>query len=138
MQAKHTGFKEVSHTADAALQVWGLTPEELFLSALAGMYQLMGISSTDTQHASQSSFQLSESDWESLLVSFLSECLFLAESEKVILNSEFLSFESFQLKFAFIKVPIIRQQKEIKAVTYHNLKIRQNQGRWETVVVFDL
>jgi len=137
MQEKRiSGFEERPHTADWALDVWALDLPMLFVEAAKGMYALMGVSlGTDRHHTHLS---LSEPDHEALLVSFLSELLFLNESDH-------LGFDYFQMVFAGSELEvdlqgaaIASQTKAIKAVTYHNLKIRQTNRGFETTIVFDV
>ena len=76
MVKNQSGFKEIQHTADAAISVWAENLNELFKNSLKGMYQLIGISSNFTPENDAIHIVLQAEDLESLLVSFLSECLF--------------------------------------------------------------
>jgi SHS2 domain-containing protein len=78
-------------------------------------------------------------DPESLLVEWLSELAYWAEAEMLI-------FKTFRIKHltdnhlvASVtggKMPAL--EKLIKAVTYHNLKIKKNQQGLEVTIVFDV
>ena len=90
---------------------------------------------------------LSENNLEVLLVSFLSELNFLYQSESWMmdkvnsliitekndswnLNAEILG-QSFNRKEMNLKT-------EIKAITYHQMEIKEQQGRFSTRIVFDI
>ena len=137
MAEENFGFIEIDHTADCALKVWAPDLPGLFRLAATGMYSL-----TETTFAVQPRVErviaLSGIDTESLLVSFLSELLYLGESEG-------LGFDHFQVTVldttlhAWVGgVPIAGQKREIKAVTYHNLQIIHTAAGFSVTIVFDV
>jgi SHS2 domain-containing protein len=71
-------------------------------------------------------------------VSFLSELLYYTEREGLFFDSYDIKLDGHTLQAQVAGVPIARQSKEIKAVTYHNLEVRANQGRLEANIVFDV
>jgi SHS2 domain-containing protein len=131
------GYQEVEHTADWQLEVWAPDLPLLFEQAALGMYAL-----SDTRLEPEArltrEIELQGQDPESLLVSFLTELLYLGESQG-------LGFDGFDLQingaYLFAQVegaPIQTQSKEIKAVTYHNLEIRETSRGLEVSIVFDV
>ena len=81
-------------------------------------------------------------DGEALLVTFLSELVFIAENESM-------GFDTFRLETAqhtgsytlhadLDGAPIEQLAKPIKAVTYHNLEIRATDDGLEVEIVFDV
>ena len=83
-------------------------------------------------------FEVEAPDVESLLVAFLSELLYYQEQQN-------LAFDVFDLRVAgeWLKVgmegaKIATGEKAIKAVTYHNLKIKQTSEGFEVTIVFDV
>lgn len=131
------GFAEIEHTADWAVRVWAEDLPHLLIEAARGMYSL-----TQTQiypeprilHA----FELSAEDEESLLVAFLSELLYLGEQKRLAFDQFDLSLQGRMLRARLGGAPIASQNKEIKAVTFHNLKITRTAEGLETTVVFDV
>jgi SHS2 domain-containing protein len=71
-------------------------------------------------------------------VGFLSELLYHLESERTAFDRIELRFTAAYLEAHVEGAQVISQKKEIKAVTYHNLKIRQVNGTYETTIVFDV
>lgn len=138
MKAIRTGYKEIQHTADLAIKVWSVTPEGLFTIALEGMYQLMGVSSNLPDEMKKIKIELISRDLESLLVSFLSECLFFYEINNWQLIPEDLSIINNNLIANMRIQPIISLNKEIKAVTFHNLAIIQKADGFSTILIFDV
>ena len=131
------GFQEVSHTADWALKVWAERLEELFVQAAAGMYYLLDISLKQDSLITKD-FSLAESDLETMLVAFLSELLYYLEHDQAGFDQIQVKIEKGHLHADLRGGKVTGQTKEIKAVTYHNLKILQNDGRFETTIVFDV
>ena len=78
-------------------------------------------------------------DNEGLLVAFLEELRYLAESENLFFDdfSE-LKVESFSLTGMMKGNQLRSMEKEIKAVTFHNLAIRRSERRLEVEIVFDV
>jgi riboflavin kinase/FMN adenylyltransferase len=76
-------YREVDHTADRALRVWGHQLEDLFAGAAKGMYSLMadldGLVAIDWRE-----IRLEAWDPPSLLVDWLNELLFLTEMEGLV------------------------------------------------------
>jgi SHS2 domain-containing protein len=75
------GFEEVEHTADKALRIFGANLTEFFLSAAAGLTHLMAADVSDISTEIEKTIELDAIDAESLLVEWLSELAYWAESE---------------------------------------------------------
>ena len=133
------GFEEVDHTADKALRVFGASLTELFLSAAAGLTHLMASDVSDISTEIEKSIELEAIDAESLLVEWLSELAYWAESEMLL-------FKKFRIQKAtsiYLKAKVFggktsMLEKQIKAVTYHDLKIIKTAEGLEATIVFDV
>jgi len=136
---KHkSGYREIPHTADAALEVWAGSLEELFSNALEGMYQLIGISSNLAEDLDSVELRFSAGDREELLVTFLSECIFYVFEKRLSLLINKIKICENGLICEMSLFPITSIEKEIKAVTYHNIKIRQINSDFNVKLTFDL
>jgi len=138
MVKNQSGFKEIQHTADAALSVWAENLNDLFKNSLKGMYQLIGISSNFTQGNDAIHIALQAEDSESLLVSFLSECLFFVLNKRLILIPAELEINDGKLNCKMQVFSINKINKEIKAVTFHNLRVTHNKKGYKVIIVFDI
>jgi SHS2 domain-containing protein len=133
------GFEEIEHTADRALRIFGTNLTELFLSAAAGLTHLMAADVSDISTEIEKSIELDAIDAESLLVEWLSELAYWAESEMLV-------FKKFRIQKATAthlqaiifggKTSML--EKHIKAVTYHNLKILKTSNGLEATIIFDV
>lgn len=131
------GFLEIEHTADWELEVWAEDLPGLLEEAARGMYALAGVKWDET-HSREVSFFLSAEDPESLLVGFLAELLYYLEQEGLAFYRFILQANQYNLNVLAVGAPVTQLQKEIKAVTYHNLKIEQNAAGLKTRIVFDV
>jgi len=131
-------FEEVEHTADWALRVRGGTLPDLFANAARGMYSLLGAERTGDIPVSHT-LQLEAPDRETLLVEWLSELLYLTESQ----NETFDAFAVSDLTATHLEArvtggPAGPMNKQIKAVTFHDLRIEEAERGYEVTVVFDV
>ena len=136
------GFREHEHTADWELEAWAEDLPGLLEQAARGMFTLSG-AYLQTGPRQQRQFRIQAADAESLLVRFLSELLFISQKDG-------LGFDFYQLEMqdgaenglllgAMVEGAALASiDKEIKAVTYHNLAIRQEAGVLRARVVFDV
>ncbi len=131
------GFEEIPHTADWALHVWAPDLPGLFVESAKGMYAMMGVHA-DAGLGEPRSFQSEAPDPESLLVAFLSELVFVAERERLVFNRFSVAIEGNRLQAGMFARPLRSLSKAIKAVTYHNLKIRRTERGYEAEIVFDV
>ncbi len=147
-------FREIDHTADFALEIFGGNLSELFIHAAEGMYSAIfgreviltsGVRRADAEQSSP--FVLTSFSVEELLVEWLSELLYLLETEDII------PLPLYEVSIAekpeethlraklcwnkYARTGLIKR-KEVKAVTYHNLKIVRGKNLMKAVAVFDL
>jgi len=131
------GFEEIEHTADWALKVWAPNRAELFRQAAIGMNMLSELE-LDCNPPVEEELTLTAIDIESLLVSFLSELVFLAEQDDLGFDNFSLKIDQLSLHARITGGRIINRKKEIKAVTYHNLEVIETKGGFQVVIVFDV
>jgi len=137
MNVPSAGYREISHTADWELEVWAPNLSALLEQAARGMYALSGVQLKEGERQTIS-LELDAIDSESLLVSFLSELLYLSEHEGLAVDRYELTIDGNSLHAELDVVPLEGLEKEIKAVTYHNLKIQPSERGLEVRVVFDV
>src|SRR3989304_6818118 len=131
------GFREIAHTADWELQIWAPDLSSLLEQAARGMYVLAGTRlSTGPRLGPKKDLQTA--DRERLLVGFLAELLYLGEVEGLGFDTFDLTLEKDVLHARLNGAPVESQIKEIKAVTYHNLNIRETERGFEANIVFDV
>jgi SHS2 domain-containing protein len=134
-------YEELYHTADWCLRVWADDLPSLFVEAARGMNALMQARPASGP-GTRRTLHLSAPDPEALLVAFLSELVFAAEQEGLIFTDFQVKLsensEEWQLNVHMDGAPLLSATKIIKAVTYHNLRIRPTARGYEVEIVFDV
>jgi len=135
-------FEELSHTADWSLRVWAADLAHLFVESARGMNSLAGIRLAEKPRV-RCTFSTSAVDTEGLLVSFLSELVYYAEKDHLAFDCFDVSLDledshPCRLSAILRGAPILSLNKAIKAVTYHNLQIRQTARGYEMEIVLDV
>ncbi|MGB9677479.1 MAG: archease [Candidatus Ratteibacteria bacterium] len=130
----------INHTADIGITVNGKTVEEIFINSLKGLYKIMGAKSNDKENNIE--INLEAEELENLLVKFLNEMIYYMETKKILGEIEEIKIKNennmYNL-FVKLKVKKIEKiEKEIKATTYHNLKIEKMSDGYKTTIIFDL
>jgi SHS2 domain-containing protein len=140
-------YEIVDHTADWALRVWGHNLADLLLQAALGMNNLMIGAETAVSANSalvipattSRTLTLDAFDQETLLVDWLSELAYFAEMEQLVFPTITLTNVSPTHLDAQIQGgPVPELVKHIKAVTYHNLEIKETPNGLEATIVFDV
>ena len=134
----HTRFEELDYVADVGIRAYGQNLHELFANAAYGMFSLMveidGLVST-TEHE----ISVSAADRETLLMDWLAELLYLYDTTGEV----FISFDVVEVSDTRVRANVYgtflaRPHLEIKAVTYHDLRVEETDSGYAATVVFDV
>jgi SHS2 domain-containing protein len=140
IENKKSGFEELAHTADLEIRAWGEDMVSLIRQAAAGMIQLSGVEGLAEGISSvKQNISLKAMDYEGLLILFLEELLYRLTEDYMVYEIQKLSITSdYTLKAKLKGAQIKSYQRDIKAVTYHNLNIRSSADGYEVNIVFDI
>ena len=135
-------FEYTEHTADIGFTAYGETLEELFSNAATALLEIMVPVETVCERR-QREIAVRADALDELLVRWLNELLFLFETEGLLLRRHEIVFTAPASleSTAFgetLDLSRHRVKTGIKAVTYHRLSVRQENGRWVGHVVLDL
>ncbi len=138
-------YEFLEHTADVAVIAYGGSLKELFTSSAIAMFNVLVAKKCNRQKADLKEVVIkkTEDELEYLLKGWLDELLFYFSSEGLILHrikSLEISPESLEAKV--LLEPFDRQffesKQEIKAVTYHELRVEKTRNRWKAHIIFDV
>lgn len=134
-------WERLPHTADIKIRVYGSTQQELFERALQAMFAVLGpLPLPGEKGRVERTLHVKAHDAESLMVDFLSEALYFSEVHSESYDTctiEF--FRPWEIRARVKGLPVEGfESGEIKAVTYHDLKIAEHNGVWQTDIVFDV
>jgi SHS2 domain-containing protein len=137
MLGAYSGYREIEHTADWELEIWAPNMPSLIEQAARGMYALSKTRLAESPRLSRQ-FEISVLDHETLVVDFLSELLFFEEHEGIAFDSYIIEILGSSCRVQLSGAPILEIAKEIKAVTYHGIHVRETARGLEVNIVFDV
>jgi len=142
MRSADLNYRLIDHTADFGIHVFGADPAALFVNAALAMIEQI----TDLHRikASQSlAVSVDGVDWPDLMVNWLREVLYLWNGREVLPDRVSIEVIGERHLKAGLEVEpfdpgrhFIRQ--EIKAVTYHQIRVYSGARGWEAKVIFDV
>jgi len=131
------GYQEVDHTADIALRVWGEDFQALLKQAACGMYCLMGVEPV-LGLSDVMSFTIPQANYEILLVDFLTELLYIAEEANLVLDDFMFEEGQHHVQIRSTGRKIQFQERAIKAVTFHDLMVKETSKGLIATITFDV
>jgi len=135
-------YEIIDHTADIGLKAYGKNLQELFINSASGMFYI--IASLEKLSLAESiRVELESSNIEELLVAWLRELLYQHASREMLFKDfiiERISESSIKATARGEKIDLARHEvkREIKAVTYHGLKVEKIDGNWTAQIIFDV
>jgi len=136
-------YELLDHTADILLKSYGTSLAEAFEHAAVGMFDQL-YPTKNVKPIGEFQVDLQNDDTEQLLVEWLSELLFIYETQKVV-------FAKFEVNLDEKNNKLVSQaygenidpekhviDNEIKAVTYHMLEIGQEDENYFVKVLLDI
>lgn len=133
-------FKFLDHPADLKIQAFGQDLPELFNNAALAMMTFLYSEKAvkDKNSKAKEKIKLAAKDLKALLVDWLSELLYLSDSNDFCYNNfDFKKLTEQQL-VATVYGKKARAIKDIKAVTYHDLEINQTKDGILATILFDI
>lgn len=136
-------YRTIRHTADKAIYAWGKTLPQLFENAAYGTFSLIADISRLKPEIKR---EINLSDGEDvplLLVSWLSELLYIFDTEKIIFCR--FKVDSLDAKGVESTCEGVRIRPDlpwrgsyVKAVTYYNLKVEKKGEGYRATIFFDV
>ena len=134
-------FEILDHTADVGIIAYGADMKQAFANAGRALFSLI-TELDDVEEVLHRDAELTATDEESLLVEWLNELIYQFDTEGII----FKRFDISQLDNTRLKARGYgekvdkskhRLKVEVKAATYHMLKVEKNDG-YQVQVLFDI
>ncbi len=136
------GYEILEHTADVGLLARGTTLAELFENAAAGMMEI-AVDPAGVAERGHKRITAEAPDREALLVNFLQEVLWLVDGEgwlpRRVAVEQIGETGVSAVAFGEPRDPARHTLRIIvKAVTYHQLSVRETPEGWRAEVYFDI
>ena len=136
------GYDYFDVVADVGVKAWGSTLSEAFAQATLGVFALI-VDPESTEPRESREVRAQGETREALLVNWLNECLYVHDIEAFVANRiEFLVFEATRVHARLwgeeLNPGRHRVGTVVKAATFHQVQVREIDGRWEIRVVLDV
>ena len=137
-------YEIIDHTADVGIRVEGSSLEELFQAAAEATFDLVVESRRSYIPSIEVPISIEAPDLDQLMVRWLQELLFIFDTRRLVLSKFYIDdIDATHLEGVAVgmKYDSTRhnQKLDIKAVTYHKLKVeRTGEGRFRAEVIFDI
>ncbi len=137
-------YEHLDHTADAGFRVVAASVEELFQESAHAVNSLL-VGGEIRCHQKRL-IEVEADDLEQLLVAWLSELIFICESDRFLVaeieDAELWVKPRARFRARAVGEPYQSQRHqlgtEIKGVTYHALKVVEMDGSWHAQFILDL
>lgn len=130
----------LEHTADIKFQAFGKNLNRAFENSALAMFNAM--TNEKIKAEKKKTIKIKGRDKENLLYNFLEELLFLLDTENFFLGKIKVKIDTEKLELkAEIFGDNVKKYKphiDIKAVTYNQMFVRNEKGRWVCQVVLDV
>lgn len=135
-------YQLITHTADIGIRIKGKGLKELFVNAAKAMFDIIAErkDSAKKKPVAIRLVQKAEST-EELFINWLNELLSLSDARGLI----FSDFKVRKIDASFLTADIAgstmsqyQLKAEIKAATYHQLKLKKTGSFWRAEVIFDV
>ncbi len=134
-------YEIIDHTADIGIRVRANSLTKVIQKSILAQSDLMN-GGIEIEPRMKKEFVIKEEDKETALVSILEEVLYLFEYEKFSASECSIKYHNneyrVKLKGKYLKEEEIKNGIEIKAVTYHQLKIKKIDDSYLVNVIFDI
>ncbi len=130
-------FEEIEHTADRAFHIRGGDPAALFANAARALFCAASPPPAGAPWVERE-IQVNGADRETLLVNWLNELLYLQETN----GESYAEFQIDEISQSRLRGRVRGCRRpaacKIKAVTFHNLAVRQDANGWHATLVVDV
>lgn len=135
-------YEVFDHTADVGLRIWAQDRSSLFVEAARGLFSLVVLNPDAVQAVERRSYEIAGEQDEYLLFDWLSELLYTWETEHLLLSEFHVELGRGGLRATGCGERIDRSRHEldheVKAITYHGLKVEPSGDGWLAEVIVDI
>ncbi len=135
------GRKLIEVEADIGFEVWSESLNNLFEEAALAMYEIM-VDIDKVEPKEERDIEIEAEEIDLLMHDWLSELLYITDVERIVFSKFNVTINGFKLEGKAFGEPVDPEKHnpktEIKAITYHRLKVNRENGIWRTTVILDI
>jgi SHS2 domain-containing protein len=135
-------FELFEHTADIGLRVRAADLPELFRDAARALFSVMVANLDEVRPVQDVALRIEAGQLDDLLHDWLAELLYTFDARHLVLSAFEVNVEPPCLTAVARGEPLDPQRHhlgmEVKAITYHGLKLEHQDGDWLAEVIMDI
>jgi len=136
-------YELIEHTADVGIRVKAEDLKGLFENSAAAMFDIIAcrVNAQSSCQSKEIIIKLESEDLEELFVTWLNELLSLSSAKELIFYDFKINKIDRNMLQAIVAGEEMKNYKvnaEIKAATYHQLKLEETSSGWQAEVIFDV
>ncbi|MFH1414455.1 MAG: archease [Candidatus Omnitrophota bacterium] len=136
-------YEIIEHTADIGIRVKGKDSKELFRNSALAMFDLIATKLKESKSPDKEKIliKINSDNLEELFINWLNELLSLSSvKEKIFCEISFKNLDKNNLEAEVVGCDLknYKIESEIKAATYHQLQLKEEQSGWQAEVIFDV
>ena len=135
-------YKTFDHTADIGIRVRAAELNELFADAARGLFAAIVANLDDVLPVQQISFRVSGDRLDDLLFDWLAELLYTFDTRRLVFSDFHAEVVNNGLTATARGEPMDRSRHEmdmeVKAITYHGLKVERQGDGWLAEFIVDI
>ena len=135
-------YEVFDHTADVGLRIFAPDRSSLFAEAARALFSLVVVNLDAVQAVEERHYELAGEQDEYLLFDWLTELLYTFETEHLLLSEFQVELSPVGLRATGRGERVDRSRHEldheVKAITYHGLKVEQSGQGWVAEVIVDI
>ncbi len=135
-------FETFEHTADLGLRIRAADLDTLFAEAAQGLFSVLVEDLTTVRPAQAVAVRIDGDERDLLLFDWLKELLYRFDAEHLLFSKFDVKVGLGSLSATAWGEPLDRSRHvldhEVKAITYHGLRVEPVEGGWEAEVIVDI
>jgi SHS2 domain-containing protein len=135
-------YEVFEHTADLGLRIRAQDLEGLMAESGRALFSILVANLDDVGNQEERSYQIAGTDPDYLLFDWLTELLYTYEIEHLLLSQFDVKLDAFGLSAVCRGEPADparhKLEHEVKAITYHELKVVREDHGWLAEVIVDI
>jgi SHS2 domain-containing protein len=135
-------YELIEHTADVGIRVKAADLEGVFINAGLAMFDIMaGLENPDGKNIEEITIKQNADTLDELFINWLNELLSLSAVKELIFTDFKINLpgnNNLQATLIGCDIKNYKINSEIKAATYHQLKLEQTDSGWLAEVIFDV
>ena len=135
-------YEVFEHTADLGLRVKAASLNGLMADAASGLFSMIVVNLDDVERVVTKTYKVAGNQPDYLLFDWLTELLYTFDTERLVLADFKVHLDESGLTATCHGEPIDREKHdldhEVKAITYHQLRVDETEAGWVAELIVDI